>query len=260
MTGAGGGAIGVVIHGGSGRMGRAVAAVASKAEGVVVGGFVDFRRGVHKPLEDRAFFDHISSVEGGVDVVVDFSHPAGIGPLVTALGGTRLALVSGTTGLGRQERAMLEVYSEEAPVLYDENMSYGISVFRKLLRVASPLWRDTADVEIVESHRRGKRDHPSGTAYGLARVLDPDARLVSGRTAGPIEAPKAAARVIHSHSLRIGGVPGEHQVYFATEDELMVISHRALSREAFARGALRAVRFVFGKGPGMYSMEDVAGV
>ncbi len=248
--------IGILIHGGTGRMGRVVATVASAGEGVVVRGLVDFRRRGERPLEQWPFFDHISKVEGGVDVVVDFSRPAGIGALVTALGGTGIRLVSGTTGLSGEDRALLETYSKEAAVFYDENMSYGISVMKKLLAVVSGLWRDSADVEIVEAHRRGKRDYPSGTAYALSRVVDGGARLVSGREG----ARTGAERVISCHSLRLGGIPGDHEVHFATEDEVLSVSHRALSREAFARGALRAVRFVVGKDPGMYSMDDLTEV
>lgn len=254
MNMANGQRIRILIHGGTGRMGRAVARLAP-GQGIDVRGGLDLRRGTHKALENWRVFDHISSVEGGVDVVVDFSHPGALGALLTDLGGSGVALVAGTTGLGSEERSLLESYSQEAAVFYDENMSYGMSVFRKLLHVAGPLWGGTADVEIVEAHRRGKRDHPSGTAYALARALDPGARVVSGRAEGRT----AAERVIHTHSLRLGGIAGDHEVFFATDDEVMTIAHRALTREVFARGAVRAVCFVYGKGPGMYSMEDLIG-
>jgi 4-hydroxy-tetrahydrodipicolinate reductase len=243
----------ILVHGGAGRMGRVVTALACATEGIVVRGVLDLRRRAHKGLEECPVVDHISGVTGDVDVVVDFSHPAALGPLVTALAGTGIRLVSGTTGLAEEERTLLKNYSQEAAVLYDENMSYGISVMKRLLSVAAPLWRGTADVEIVETHRRGKRDYPSGTAHALARALDPGARLVSGRGVSRV----GAERMIHSHSLRLGGVVGDHEVYFAAEDEVMTVSHRALSREVFARGALHAVRFVVGKPPGMYSMDDL---
>jgi len=245
--------IGIMVHGGTGRMGKEVAALASVSDGIVVRGFLDVRRRAHMTLDHWRVFDHISGVDGGVDVVVDFSHPAGMGPLVTALGGTGIRLVSGTTGLRPEDRALLKAYCENAAVLYDENMSYGVSVVKKLLAAAAPLWRDAADIEIVETHRRGKQDYPSGTAYALASVIDPGARLVSGRGATRV----GAERVIYSHSLRLGGTVGDHEVHFATDDEVMSITHRALSRRVFARGALRAVRFVADKGPGMYSMTDL---
>lgn len=248
--------VGILIHGGTGRMGRAVAAVAAGSPDVSLLGVLDLRRGANKSLEPWPVFDHITFVGREVDVVVDFSSAEAVGTLVTALAGSGVGLVSGTTGLTASDRAMLEEYSKEAPVFYDENMSYGISVVKRLLEIAGPLWKDTADVEIVEAHRRGKRDYPSGTALALARALDPGARLVSGRGHGLT----GAERILHAHSLRLGGIPGDHQVIFATEDEVVTISHRALSRDAFARGALRAARFLCRRGPGMYAMDDITGV
>lgn len=191
-----------------------------------------------------------------VDVVVDFSRPEGVGSLVEVLAGTGVRVVSGTTGLGQVERELLEEYSQKTAVFYDDNMSYGISVVKKLLATAGRLFGDLADIEVVEYHHRGKRDHPSGTAYGLVRAVDPDAVVVEGRGA----APEGAGRIVRTHSVRAGGIPGEHHVHFATDDEVVTISHQALSRELFARGALRAVLFIVGKASGMYSMQDLAGV
>jgi len=247
-------AIDVLVHGGTGRMGRAVIAVAARTPGVRFAGIIDPRGAPREPLEDTPVFDHIPVGGRGNRVVVDFSRPEAIGPLIGILRGSGAKLVSGTTGLGGEDRTMLEEYSKEAAVLYDENMSYGVSVVRALLRAASELFRDMADVEIVEFHHRGKKDHPSGTTYALARAIDPAAVVVPGRSASS----ETGRRVIRSHSARLGGIPGEHHVYFATDDEVMTISHRALSREAFARGAIRAAVFVAGKPNGLYTAEDIA--
>jgi 4-hydroxy-tetrahydrodipicolinate reductase len=245
--------IDVLVHGGTGRMGRAVIAAAAQAPEIHFAGILDPRGSAREPLEDTRVFEHIPVGERGAPVVVDFSRADAIGPLVRVLRGTGARLVSGTTGLAESDRALLEEYSKEAAVVYDENMSYGVSVLRALLRTASGLLRD-ADVEIVEFHHRRKKDHPSGTTFALARAIDPDAVVAEGRT-GPDE---TGRRVIRSHSARLGGVPGEHQVYFATDDEVVTISHRALTRDAFANGAIRAVLFVAGKPKGLYTAEDVA--
>jgi 4-hydroxy-tetrahydrodipicolinate reductase len=245
--------IDVYVHGATGRMGRMVVALAGRAPGIRLAGFLDPRVTEREPLEGRPFFSHIAEGRGGVAVVVDFSRPEAIGPLLRILEGTPSRLVSGTTGLGEMERKLLEKRSKEAAVLYDENMSYGVSIVKRLLRAASASFGKSADVEIVEFHHRAKRDHPSGTSFGLARAIDPRATVIEGRG----EQRDSRGRVIRTHSARIGGIPGEHHVYFATDDEIVTISHRALSREAFARGALRAVRFVAGKTKGFFTMEDV---
>ena len=256
MTEAAPAMIDLLIHGGTGRMGRAVTALAAKTAGIRVLGLLDPRGSRPDPLEGPRVFDHIPVGEGGKRVVVDFTRPEAMGPLLAVLRGTGAKLVSGTTGLGGMERGLLETYSQEATVVYDENMSYGISVMKRLLRSAAELFEGVADIEIVEFHHRAKRDHPSGTTFGLARAIDPDAAVVAGRT----RAAQSAGRVIRAHSARLGGVPGEHHVYFATDDEVVTVSHRALSRDAFARGAVRAVCFVAQKDRGLYSMEDLTPV
>jgi 4-hydroxy-tetrahydrodipicolinate reductase len=246
-------AIDLLVHGGTGRMGRAVIAAAPEFREIRLAGILDPRGAVREPLEHLPVFEHIPVGERGAPVVVDFSRADAIGPLVGVLRGTGARLVSGTTGLAEKDRILLQEYSKDTAVVYDENMSYGVSVLRALLRMASGLLRD-ADVEIVEFHHRGKKDHPSGTTFALARAIDPDAVVTEGRAA----AGGTRRRVIRSHSARLGGVPGEHQVYFATDDEVVTISHRALTRDAFAKGAIRAVLFVAGKAKGLYTAEDVA--
>jgi 4-hydroxy-tetrahydrodipicolinate reductase len=231
-------------------------ALCGRTEGIRLKGLLDTRAVGRETVEDLVVFDHISREGGRGAVVVDFSSPDAVRGLVGALSGSGAGLVSGTTGLGERERSLLEKYSEEAAVLYDTNMSYGISVMKRLLRETSTLLAKESDVEIVECHHRWKRDQPSGTTYSLARAIDPDAVVVSGR-AGDAGAP---GRAIRAHSVRLGGVRGEHRVYFGTEDEILCLSHSVLSREAFARGALRAVRFIAGKDRGMFSMEDLASI
>jgi 4-hydroxy-tetrahydrodipicolinate reductase len=187
-------------------------------------------------------------------VVVDFSQAGGVTPLVTSLRGSGLPLVSGTTGLDASERDLLKLYSEEHAVFYSENMSYGICLIKALVRDAAVAAGETADVEIVERHHRGKVDVPSGTAISLAKVVS-DARYGEGqRPPGPASATEHGVSI---HSQRVGGVPGDHDVTFAWDEETVTIAHRALSRAVFARGAIRAARFVQSMGPGLYTMDDL---
>jgi 4-hydroxy-tetrahydrodipicolinate reductase len=245
--------IDVLVHGGGGRMGRAVIRLAAGTPEIRIAGVLDPRGEAREALEDAPVFHHIPVEGRAAPVVVDFTRPDAIGPLLRMLRGSGAKLVSGTTGLAEKDRILLEEYSKEAAVVYDENMSYGVSVLRTLLRTAAGLFGG-ADVEIVEFHHRGKKDHPSGTTFSLARAIDGGAVVVEGREA----AESAARRVIRSHSVRIGEIAGEHQVYFATADEVVTITHRALSRDVFAKGAIRAVLFVAGKPNGLYNAEDVA--
>ncbi len=234
--------------------------LAERSEGFRVAGILELGTGGEKtkePLAEGLLIDDISKVEGGVDVLVDFSIPETLLGVVEHLGGTGVRLVSGTTGLEDKELKALRAYSEECAVFYDENMSYGISVLKRLLATASPLLGEKADVEIVEYHHSGKKDFPSGTTFGLARAIDAEATVIRGRPSG---GSPPSTRQIPSHSIRIGGIPGQHDVYFGTPEEVVCISHRALSRDVFARGALRAAEYIADRKPGMYSMEDLTGV
>jgi 4-hydroxy-tetrahydrodipicolinate reductase len=241
----------LIIHGATGHMGKAILSLMPESREVTLAGMLELRPASNRTGTPSAgpVLRRVPVGSGDVPiVVVDFSRAEALGPLVTALTGTKTALVSGTTGLGESERKRLETYSEEAPVFYDENMSYGIAVLKSLIRAAGPLRQAGWDVEITEFHRRGKVDRPSGTALALSRVLS------AGESSGGAH---GAGVDVPIHSLRIGDVPGEHDVHFASSDEAITLSHRALARSAFARGALRAVRYVASKPPGLYSMADL---
>jgi len=253
--------ISIVLTGHRGRMEALIAELVRQTDGLRLAGFLELSdsggKEAKEPLAEPEKIDDISDVEGGVDVVIDFSTPETLRRVVAHLAGSGLPLVSGTTGIDDNGWEMVRAYSEESAVFYDANMSYGISVVKRLLGVAAPLLEDTSDIEIVEYHHSGKKDFPSGTTFGLARAVDPDATVIAGRSSG--ETPPST-RQIHAQSVRIGGLPGQHDIYFATQEEVICISHRALSRSVFARGALRAARFISGKAPGMYTMEDLTGV
>jgi 4-hydroxy-tetrahydrodipicolinate reductase len=242
------------IHGASGRMGRTVMSVAAGIDGVAVRGVLDLRAETSESPAERGVprFSRLPEGAGGSDVVIDFSRPEAMQGLVKALSGSGTRLVSGTTGLGEAGRALLQKYSEETAVFYDENMSYGISVVKRILEVAAPLLAGYADREIIEWHHRAKLDHPSGTALALARVLSKEGGVISGRGEG-----SGGPEETHVHSVRVGGVPGEHQIVFGADEEVVTIAHRALHRRVFARGAIRAAQFIAGKDPGFYSMEHL---
>jgi len=248
--------IAIFLHG-DGKMGRAIASVASQTSDARIEGVLQLRENPESSVEPESDAPPVlrtppkQSSPG--EVVIDFSHASALQPLLRALQGTRLPLVCGTTGMGAAERELLEEYSKETALFYDENMSYGISVIRHLLQAANTMFQDGADVEIVEFHHRDKVDFPSGTAESLARAVRPDAEAVSGR--GGLVGPDRGR--VHVHSARIGGIPGEHQVHFATPDEIVSLSHRALSRDVFARGAIGAARFLVGRDKGFFTMSDI---
>jgi 4-hydroxy-tetrahydrodipicolinate reductase len=168
--------------------------------------------------------------------------------------------VVGTTGLSAAQVDEVKGLSRETPILVSPNMSVGVNLAFRVLAVMAKALGDEYDVEITEIHHRTKKDAPSGTAQKMAEVI----AEALGRDLGEVGVygrhgmvGERGGREIGVHALRGGDVVGEHTVVFATPGERLELTHRAHSRDTFARGALRAIRFVATAPPGLYSMHDV---
>jgi 4-hydroxy-tetrahydrodipicolinate reductase len=187
-------------------------------------------------------------------VVIDFSLPDGTLAIARTCAERRIPLVVGTTGLDEKERQTLESSAAGIPLLISPNMSRAVNLLMRLVGDAARTLGPDADLAIVERHHRTKKDAPSGTALKLAEFAG-KGLAASGRshTVGSTQ------RGIDIHALRVADSPGEHTVIFALPGETLELSHRALNRDGFARGALDAARFLAGKPAGLYSMEDVLG-
>jgi 4-hydroxy-tetrahydrodipicolinate reductase len=247
------------IAGASGRMGREIMAAADGWNGVEIrGGLV--RPGSPALEGDFAvpLFADPEMLAATVDVLIDVSSPTATPWIAGAARQAGIPLVCGVTGLGEVAHAALESASRQVPVLYARNLSPGIAALLDLLpRLLAAL--PEADVEIVETHHRGKKDAPSGTAEALAEAvvrargeLD-EQHIVHGREGVSPRQPGD----IGMHSLRGGANSGEHTVLLATDGEEIRISHRALSRRTFADGAIRAAEWLVHQPAGLYSMGDV---
>jgi 4-hydroxy-tetrahydrodipicolinate reductase len=206
-----------------------------------------------------AVADDPDAALAGADVCIDFSKPEGTARLLEAAVAHKVALVIGTTGLGAEEQEGLGAAARTVPVVLAPNFSLGVNL---LMEIAGEVARRLRDyhAEILEIHHAAKVDAPSGTALRLgdviaeARGLDPERHRVLHRE-GHTGARDDEA--IGIQTLRAGDSVGEHTVYFAGPGERLELTHRALSRENFAAGALRAAHWVVGRTPGLYSMKDV---
>ncbi|HEX6082572.1 MAG TPA: 4-hydroxy-tetrahydrodipicolinate reductase [Methylomirabilota bacterium] len=171
--------------------------------------------------------------------------------------------VIGTTGFSTVQREELARIGRSIPLLVSPNMSVGVNVAFKVLADMARLLGDEYDVEIVETHHRFKKDAPSGTAMRMAEVVaqalgrDLPSTAVYDRHAKLAE---RSRKEIGMAALRSGDVVGEHTVVFGSLGERLELTHRAHSRDNFARGALRGARFIATAGPGLYSMQDVLGL
>jgi len=244
----------LVVAGVGGRMGREiVGAAASDPEVRVVGGTVRPGSSPANLPVSRVATDPAELLPEA-DVLVDFTTPEATLANARAAAGVGKGLVIGTTGLPAATLDELRSLAAGIPVLYSRNTSVGVNA---LLQVLPGLYRALAgyDVEIWEHHHKGKRDAPSGTALALAEamVADLKERAVYGRQGIQPRQPGE----VGIHAIRAGGNAGEHTVLFADEGEQIQVIHRAYGRRTFALGALRAAKWVAGRPPGIYGMQDV---
>jgi 4-hydroxy-tetrahydrodipicolinate reductase len=197
------------------------------------------------------------------DVAIDFTAAAATDAHVSACLAHGCGLVLGTTGLDTAQMQRLKAAGQRIAIVYGRNMSIGVLVFTELARQAARLLGPDADIEIVETHHRHKADAPSGTALQLGEAV---AAALGGRLEDLATYDRSAGRgprrlgSIGFASLRAGGVVGDHDIHFGLAEEVLTLRHRALDRATFARGALRAARWVAGRAPGLYSMHDVLGL
>jgi 4-hydroxy-tetrahydrodipicolinate reductase len=196
-------------------------------------------------------------------ILIEFSVPEASlahARLVARQGGRA---VIGTTGFTPAQREELAAIGRSIAILVAPNMSVGVNVAFRILADMARMLGDDYDVEIVETHHRFKKDAPSGTALRMAEVVAEALGRDLAKTAVYDRHDKLAERTrkeIGMAALRTGDVVGEHTVTFGALGERLELTHRAQSRDNFARGALRAARFIATAKPGLYSMQDVLGL
>jgi len=196
-------------------------------------------------------------------ILIEFSVPAASLAHVREVARHGGRAVIGTTGFTAAQREELARIATSIPLLVSPNMSVGVNVAFKVLADMARMLGDEYDVEIVETHHRFKKDAPSGTALRMAEVVATALGRDLAKTAVYDRHDKLAERArkeIGMAALRSGDVVGEHTVVFGSLGERIELTHRAHSRDNFARGALRGARFIATARPGLYSMQDVLGL
>jgi 4-hydroxy-tetrahydrodipicolinate reductase len=234
----------IALVGAAGRMGQAIIGVAESENAEIVA--------------KSDLGDQITSANA--DVLIDFSSAAAAEAICDAAMKSSTALVIGTTGHLAKEKQAIEAAARKIPVVFASNFSIGVNALFSLTEQAAKILGENVDLEIVETHHRMKKDAPSGTAKTLAEILQRARnakKLRHGREGMIGERERSEIGI---HSVRGGDVVGDHTVIFAGQGERLELTHRASSRETFARGALRAARWVMGKPPGLYDMRDVLGL
>lgn len=248
---------------GAGRMGRAIVTAIDTADDLELAGLW---------VRDEAAFEGIDGlsntrvsadidrVVAAADVLVDFSLPEATGAILDAAVRHRIPIVCGVSGLGQELQQKLAEAAIDVAIVYDRNMSLGVAVLENLVaRAAASLGRDF-EIEVHETHHMHKVDAPSGTALKLgeaaaaARNQDFDAVRWYAPSAAT---EKPAAGDIRFEVERRGEVPGDHSVILSSSTERLTLGHSVTARQVFADGAVRAARWILGRPPGRYRMQDV---
>ena len=218
---------------------------------------LEFTCGVDKNCESTTLkcFKSFDEVNVDVDIIVDFSHHSLTSEMIEFAKTKNLPLVIATTGQTDEEKKIINDAANSIPIFFAANYSMGIAVLIESAKKIASQFKN-ADIEIVETHHNRKLDAPSGTALTIAEGLKevrPDANLILGRSGNQ----KRDKKDIGINAIRLGNVVGIHEVMISTEHECISIKHEAYDRGLFAEGAINAVKFMNGKGKGLYTMKDI---
>lgn len=262
----------VGVMGAAGRMGRNLIAASVQAEEIELGAAIE-RAGspyVGSDAGDLAGIGrlHLPVVDSlaaapAFDVLIDFTHPVVTETNLAFCRENGRRMVIGTTGATEAIRRAIAEAAHEIAIVYAPNMSVGVNLCFKLLEIAARVMGEDADIEIIEAHHRHKVDAPSGTALRMGEVIastlgrDLGECAVYGREGQTGERDR---KTIGFATLRGGDIVGDHTAMFAAEGERVEITHRASSRMTFARGAMRAARWIVGRERGLFDMQDVLGL
>lgn len=245
----------ILLSGIAGKMGKNIYELMKGDEEASIVCGVDIKK--PEGITDVPVYINFESVYETPDVIIDFSSPALLKPLLAFAKEKKCAAVLASTGYTKEDLALINEAADEIAVFKTANFSMGINLLVKLVREAAEFLGEKYDVEIVEKHHNQKVDAPSGTALMLADSVNAafggEKKYIEGRSG------KVGKRggEIGIHAVRGGTIVGDHDVMFCGEDEVITFSHRADSKRVFGTGAIRAAKFIAGKPAGMYDMSDI---
>lgn len=206
-------------------------------------------------------FDNVDNIDVDFDVILDFSRAETLKNLVSLAKAKNKALILCSTGYSKEDLELIENTSKEIPLFRSANMSIGVNIMNNILRKVSDVLYKNFDIEIIEKHHNQKVDAPSGTALMLAHSIQDsikdETKLIYGREG----IQKREENEICVHTVRGGGIIGDHEVIFAGDSEIIEITHKAISRDLFAMGAIKACEFMSTvTSPGKYDMDNVLNI
>jgi 4-hydroxy-tetrahydrodipicolinate reductase len=263
----------LAIAGAAGRMGRVLTRIVNESPGAEVAGGIEPKGSPHVGADmgvlagigalDVTISDDPLALFTQIDGIIDFTVPAATLALAELSAQARIVHVIGTTGIGEDGEAKIRAAARHARIVKSGNMSLGVNLLAVMVKKVAAALGEDFDIEVLEMHHKHKIDAPSGTALLLGKAaaegrgIDLKTRSVRSRDGHTGARPVGD---IGFATLRGGSVVGDHTVMFAGPAERIELTHKAESRDIFARGAVRAALWAFDKKPGLYSMTDVLGL
>ncbi len=245
----------ILLSGCSGKMGKVIASIVSQTDDCTIVGGIDL---VDDSTLSFPVFSSPDKVSVESDVIIDFSHPSCLEGIINYSVQKKIPAVICTTGLSIEQKNFMYEKSNETAIFFSANMSLGVNVIIDLAKRATNVLEENFDIEIVEAHHNRKLDAPSGTALYIADAINEACKECKEYVYDRHSVrKKREKKEIGIHAIRGGTIVGEHTVIFAGNDEIIELKHTALSRDVFAEGAVQAAKFMVGKKPAMYDMNDL---
>ena len=241
----------IILNGANGRMGKEIRTALEKSEEMGIVAAIDKGFDLCTAVQMTSF----PIYDIGADVIIDFSHHSAIYEVAEYAEKFNVPVVLCTTGQTEEELAEVEALAKKVPVFFSANMSMGVALLSELAKKATAVLPD-AEIEIIEKHHSAKLDAPSGTALMLANAIKSVRDKLTfklGRSGRQVR----DKNEIGIHAVRAGSIVGEHEIMFATKNEIITVSHSAMSRSVFADGAIAAAKWLKGKSAGLYTMQDL---
>ena len=247
----------IILSGCCGKMGKMITSCVEQFENLEIVGGID----AFPSPSPYTVFKSADEVNIEYDVLLDFSRANALNGLLSLTEKTKKPFVICSTGFSEEQLLLINEKSKTLPLFKSANMSLGINLINSLLKKVAPMLYGNYDIEIIEKHHNQKVDAPSGTAMLLADTikdsLDDETKYVHGRNGNA----KREKCEIGIHAVRGGSIVGDHDIIFAGSGEVIELTHKAISREVFAVGALKACEYMSSiNKPGLYDMNDVIGL
>ena len=243
----------IILNGATGRMGKEIRVMLENNTEMGIVAAIDKSFELATAVQMTAF----PIYDIGADVIIDFSHHSAIYEVAEYAEKFNVPVVLCTTGQTEEELAEIDALSKKVPVFFSANMSMGVALLTELAKKATAVLPD-AEIEIIEKHHSAKLDAPSGTALMLANAIKSVREKLTfklGRSGRQVR----DKNEIGIHAVRAGSIVGEHEIMFATKNEIITVSHSAMSRSVFADGAIAAAKWIKGKSAGLYTMQNMIG-